>query len=167
MSVSAGKYFDKRETYYAAGAPRSNSTGQVYIFKKTKHVVVMNITLIINGEQFASNFGYEITSMDINKDGLDDLIVAAPFYYENTIGGAVYIYANLANCTMDNCKPNQKLTAGPIESRFGFSMTPLGDINKDGYNDIAIGAPYEGGGAIYIYLGSKNGLNTMYSQVII
>lgn len=69
MSVSAGKYYDGKETYYAAGAPRSNSTGQVYIFKKIFHVITMNITLIINGEQFASNFGYEITSTDINKDG--------------------------------------------------------------------------------------------------
>lgn len=66
---------------------------------------------------------------------------------------------------MDKCVPDQKLTAGPIESRFGFSIATLGDINKDGYNDVAIGAPYEGGGSIYIYLGSKNGLSTMYSQV--
>lgn len=54
---------------------------------------------------------------------------------------------------------------GPQESRFGFSLTTLGDINKDGYNDVAIGAPYEGGGAIYIYLGSSQGLSDMYSQV--
>lgn len=66
---------------------------------------------------------------------------------------------------MEDCKPDQKLTAGPIESRFGFAVSPLGDINKDGYNDVAIGAPYESGGSIYIYLGSKNGLSTMYSQV--
>lgn len=50
-------------------------------------------------------------------------------------------------------------------SRFGFSMTSLGDINRDGYTDIAIGAPYEGIGAIYIYLGSANGLITPASQV--
>lgn len=42
---------------------------------------------------------------------------------------------------------------GVAESRYGFSMTSLGDINRDGYPDVAIGAPYEGGGAIYIYLG--------------
>lgn len=47
-------------------------------------------------------------------------------------------------------------------------MTSLGDINKDGYNDIAIGAPYESDhGAVYIYLGSLTGLNTEPSQVIL
>lgn len=51
------------------------------------------------------------------------------------------------------------------ETRFGFSMTSLGDLNHDGYMDVAIGAPYEGRGAIYIYLGSDNGLIKDPSQV--
>lgn len=96
----------------------------------------------------------------------DDLIVGAPFYFNNTEGGAVYVYYNLRNCNETvACRYDLKLT-GPAESRFGFSMTALGDINRDGYTDIAIGAPYEGIGAIYIYLGSANGLITPYSQVI-
>ena len=44
-------------------------------------------------------------------------------------------------------------------------MTNLGDLNKDGYEDIAIGAPYEKKGTVYIYLGSKNGIITVPSQV--
>lgn len=49
--------------------------------------------------------------------------------------------------------------------RFGFALTNLGDLNKDGYEDIAIGAPYEKKGTVYIYLGSKNGIITIPSQV--
>lgn len=49
--------------------------------------------------------------------------------------------------------------------RFGFAIANLGDLNQDGYEDIAIGAPYEGKGTVYIYLGSKNGLITIPSQV--
>lgn len=42
----------------------------------------------------------------------------------------------------------------------------MGDLNKDGFEDIAIGAPYEEkGGAVYIYLGSANGLLKQPSQV--
>lgn len=54
-----------------------------------------------------------------------------------------------------------------IENRFGFALTNLGDLNKDGYEDIAVGAPYEGKGTVYIYLGSKNGIKQTPSQVII
>lgn len=55
------------------------------------------------------------------------------------------------------------------KARFGLSLAYLGDINKDGYDDIAVGAPYDGekgAGAVYIYLGSKNGLLSEYSQVV-
>ena len=44
-------------------------------------------------------------------------------------------------------------------------MTNLGDLNKDGYEDIAVGAPYEDSGVVYIYLGSKEGLIAEPAQV--
>ena len=52
-----------------------------------------------------------------------------------------------------------------VVCRFGFAIANLGDLNKDGYEDIAIGAPYEGKGTVYIFLGSKNGVITNPSQV--
>ena len=55
------------------------------------------------------------------------------------------------------------------KGRFGLSVASLGDINKDGFDDIAVGAPYDGPqakGAVYILLGSKNGLVTDYAQIV-
>ena len=58
-------------------------------------------------------------------------------------------------------------SSGPKgESRFGHSMTSLGDLNRDGFRDIAVGAPYDDQGSIYIFLGGPNGLNTEPSQVL-
>ena len=43
----------------------------------------------------------------------------------------------------------------------------MSTLKKDGFNDLAIGAPSdEGGRAIYIYLGSSNGIKTNAVQVI-
>lgn len=95
----------------------------------------------------------------------DDLLVGAPFYYGEGRGGAVYIYYNLRNCQAMKCKWDKVLYGKP-QSRYGFAMTSLGDINKDGYNDVAIGAPYENDhGTVYVYLGSAQGLNEEPSQV--
>lgn len=58
-----------------------------------------------------------------------------------------------------------KLT-GKFESRFGLALANLGDINKDICDDIAIGAPYEGNGVVYIYLGNPDGLSKEPSQII-
>ncbi|KAJ3645381.1 hypothetical protein Zmor_023047 [Zophobas morio] len=169
MSVTGGHFFDRTIITYVSGAPRSNLTGQVFFFNKTASVEELTITLNISGTQFGSSFGYEILAVDINQDGYDELLVAAPFYYEseNKIGGAVYYYSDLRRCNIyDGCKYKAKYT-GKEESRFGFSMTSLGDINKDGFVDVAIGAPYEeGGGAVYIYLGQKGGLSPEPSQII-
>lgn len=57
-------------------------------------------------------------------------------------------------------------------ARFGFTMASIGDINRDGYEDIAVGAPLEGHlsnsssfGSIYIFNGEKDKIRSSYSQV--
>lgn len=60
---------------------------------------------------------------------------------------------------------------GFTNSRFGFAMAAVGDINQDKFTDVAIGAPLEGFGegtsygSIYIYNGHSDGLRASPSQV--
>ncbi|XP_075237654.1 multiple edematous wings [Lycorma delicatula] len=163
MSVTAAKFFGNIMSY-AAGAPRANGTGQVVLFSKSKKMSsTMEVKLIINGEQFASSFGYEVATADVNGDKLPDLLVGAPFYFSRDTGGALYVFLNKNRCL--DCQKPTRIT-GKLESRYGFAISNLGDINNDGFEDIAVGAPYEGDGAVYVYLGSKNGLITEPSQVI-
>ncbi|XP_043273061.1 integrin alpha-PS1 isoform X2 [Venturia canescens] len=165
MSVTVGNFFG-RDLAYAAGAPRANGTGQVIILTRQHLRPDMDVTLTLDGEQFASSFGYEIAAADVNGDKITDLIISAPFYFNKAEGGAVYVYTNLCKTKKESneCKPTKLV--GREESRFGFALANLGDLNKDGFEDIAIGAPYEGKGTVYIYLGSKKGLITVPSQVI-
>jgi len=166
--VSAGNYLGPKGDLvsYAAGAPRSRGSGQVVIFTKVKKYQESELytQLILSGEQFASSYGYEMTTADLNGDGRGDLLVAAPFYYERDAGGAVYVYSTPPT-GLDVSTPYVKLTGKP-ESRFGFALCNLGDINKDRYEDVAVGAPYEGRGVVYIYLGSKHGIIAEPSQVL-
>lgn len=57
---------------------------------------------------------------------------------------------------------------GKVEdARFGSSVMCLGDIDNDGYKDIAVGAPYENDhGAVYIFNGQQQGLSKTWSQKI-
>lgn len=53
--------------------------------------------------------------------------------------------------------------------RFGLSLASLGDMNLDGYDDFAVGAPYDGPsgkGAVYIFYGAQNGPLAKASQII-
>lgn len=75
MSVTGAKFFGAPNSY-AAGAPRAHGTGQVVIFSKriiddwtSPDINILNFTLLLNGEQFGSSFGYEVASADVNGDG--------------------------------------------------------------------------------------------------
>lgn len=54
-------------------------------------------------------------------------------------------------------------------SRFGSALAKVGDVNKDGNEDVAIGSPYEAAaGAVYIYFGEKHATHVLrdeYAQV--
>lgn len=68
MSVTTGRFFNGKQSF-VGGAPRSNGTGQVVFFSKKRNDVVFEVQLILNGDRFASSFGYSLTSVDINSDG--------------------------------------------------------------------------------------------------
>lgn len=106
----------------------------------------------------------------INENDYDrkpDLVVGAPFYVdEKDSGGAAYVYLN--NHGFRKNHPYVRLS-GPRESRFGIALSTSGDLNKDGFEDLAVGAPYadEGYGSVYIFLGSKDGIIKDPTQVML
>ena len=82
--------------------------------------------------------------------------------YLSRKGGAVYIYDRLAS---KETTPSRTLY-GESDSRFGFALSSVGDINLDGFEDLAIGAPYQDHGVVFLYHGSKDGIGAEPSQVI-
>ena len=153
-----------------SGGPRANDKGAVVIFSKnqTAEGVRLDAKEILHGPKFASSFGYDVKVFDVTGDERDDLIVGAPQYYDREAkhGGAVFIYVN-KGLTKIGPKPTITLY-GKLDSSFGNSIAILGDINMDGINDIAIGAPGadDGVGSTYIYHGNSNGVDRDPTQVL-
>ena len=96
-----------------------------------------------------SRFGSSIAKIgDIHKDGLEDFAVGAPGFDEGK--GAVIIFHG---CTDFNFEHYQRIRAEdfnfPAKSGFGYSLSKeLSDIDSNGYNDLAIGAPFNGSAVI-------------------
>ncbi len=120
--------------------------------------------LIIYGELSYYEFGSSISSADINNDGYDDLIVGARSYKDNwsPYNGFAYIYLGSAS----GISPvyDTKLTGEAQRDIFGNEVKGIGDVNGDGFNDIAIGGKHfdwSNRGRMYIFHGSANGIPSM------
>ena len=169
MAVTSGNFLPTSRNCgeylsYAVGAPRSNGTGQVVIFVKC-HSELLKVQLVLSGDNFASQFGYALTTADVDNDGLADLFVAAPFYHADQAGGAVYYYRNSPDGLDPGVRP-LVLKGRRSESRFGFALSSAGDVNNDGFEDLVVGAPYDNNGAVFLFQGSANGIRTKPSQII-
>ncbi|XP_028605447.2 integrin alpha-6 isoform X2 [Podarcis muralis] len=167
FSLDSGKGITSQdELTFVSGAPRANHSGAVVLLKKDTVIQrALSPEHTFEGEGLASSFGYDVAVVDLNRDGWQDIVVGAPQYFdrEGEIGGAVYIYINQEG-KWEGVKP-VRLT-GPADSMFGIAVENIGDINQDGFEDIAVGAPYDDSGKVYIYHGSKDGINTKPAQIL-
>ncbi|XP_052426948.1 integrin alpha-3b [Carassius gibelio] len=157
------KLLDRSDYTVVTGAPRDNFKGSVILAKKQD--LVLNPVTTIPGEQIGSYFGSCLAVTDLNNDDWKDLIVGAPFYFDRykEEGGAVYIFMNENGFFQEKASLVLK---GQKGSGFGFAVAAVGDVNQDGFQDFAVGAPFHDSGKVYLWMGSKSGISKEPSQVI-
>ncbi|KAK2509595.1 hypothetical protein MC885_001386, partial [Smutsia gigantea] len=149
----------------AAGAPRYQHVGQVLLFQEPNHRGPWSLVQKINGSQIGSYFGGELCSIDMNQDGETVLLlIGAPLFYGEQRGGRVFIYQR-KQLGFEVVSELQGDPGYPL-GRFGAAITALADINGDRLMDVAVGAPLEEQGAVYIFNGQHGGLSPRPSQRI-
>ncbi|XP_074126197.1 integrin alpha-7 isoform X5 [Sminthopsis crassicaudata] len=165
FSIDSGKGLMRAdELSFVAGAPRANHTGAVVILRRDSASRLVP-EAVLPGDRLTSGFGYSLAVADLNNDGWADLVVGAPYFFERQkeLGGAVYVYVNQAG-HWAGVSPLRLF--GSPGSMFGVSVVILGDINQDGFPDIAVGAPFDGQGKVFIYHGSSLGVVPKPAQVL-
>ncbi|XP_072269523.1 integrin alpha-8 [Pyxicephalus adspersus] len=168
-SVAVGEFNGDSEQELVAGVPKGDQNfGYVSIIDSAQMIYIYNFT----GDQMASYFGYTVAVSDVNSDGFDDVLVGAPLFMDREFEsnpkevGQVYLYLQEGPLTF---KVAQVLKGTEVFGRFGSSIANLGDLNQEGFNDVAISSPFGGEdrkGRVFIYNGNKNGLNKDPSQVL-
>ncbi|XP_077175658.1 integrin alpha-4 isoform X1 [Paroedura picta] len=164
-AVGAGHFLSPNSVEIVGGAPQQEQTGKAYIFQMETNLPILTE---LEGKKLGSYFGAAVCAVDLNGDGFSDLLVGAPMHSKVREEGKVYVYINSGSesemIELDIVLAGSDLYA----ARFGESIANLGDIDNDGFEDVAIGAPQENDleGAVYIYNGREDGISPTFSQRI-
>jgi len=149
------------------GAPkytvRFDKEGAAFVFLGAASGMPAEPVWTAAGGLKGSAFGSAVACAgDVNADGFDDVIVGAHRYNGGEPGeGAAFLYLGgedgLASEPAWSFQPDLK------DTQFGYAVSGGGDLNKDGFADVVVGANWyadsgNNQGAVYVFHGDKDGL---------
>ncbi len=145
------------------GAPHHTVSGVekgkafVYLGSSTGLSTTPDVTL--TGGVADGQFGASVDiAGDVDGDGYDDVVVGRPF----GSGGAVQLFLGDASGPSTAADETWSGTDASGDGRFGLSVAGIGDVNDDGYDDIAVGEPwYDDGSATVTWSDPVNQLGVI------
>jgi hypothetical protein len=138
-------------------------------------------TLMISGGATLDGVGYAVAALgDVNGDGFEDIAVTAPYADASaslTDSGKVYVvfgksdYQNINLAQIENGLGGFVIKGSQAGDLAGMSVAAAGDINGDGWSDIAVGVPYadktpsDNAGKTFVVYGKADGAAVSLSDV--
>ena len=139
----------------APGAPYGDRNGYVYFIKGRSNFLASSgiagrAWATLSGDNNGDELGYTVASGDLNGDGIDEVLLSAPFYDGSSMtdSGAVYLFEHTTLATLSgsmdvsSASPDATLKGVDDGGYFGLTLAVGGDLDGDGYGDVLIGAPY-------------------------
>ncbi len=172
--ASAGDVDGDYDADVLVGAPASgefaSNAGKAYLFRGVPSGFSTTAAWTRLGTEIGASMGGAMSGAgDVNGDGYGDVIVSASFTDVGAVNdGKVELF--LGDAAGLTTTPSWTSALGQANSLYGFTVAGLGDVNGDGYSDVAIGSSYydetvTDEGAVFVYLGQSGavGLETTAS----
>lgn len=156
---------------FAVGAPEEESgqpnEGLVHVYLGSPSGPAPTADALLQPDAAQARFGMAVDSAgDVNGDGFDDVVVGAQWYEtkEGTEGGA-WVFLGSASGVITPAVWSVEATSS---EELGTRVAGLGDVDGDGFADIAVSAPrlnttQSRAGAVFVYRGGPSGPATTAS----
>ena len=126
-----------------------NSYGRVYVYFGTASGPASSPAYTVTGSAGHSYKGRMVGDGDFNGDGFRDWVLPEDGSVEITVR-----YGGLGAMP-----PTSSITLNHSGTNWGTALGPLGDINGDGFTDLAVADHSRS--SVYIFLGGPGGLTTV------
>jgi hypothetical protein len=148
------------------GAPRFDNgqvdEGRAFLYVGSSSGLSLSPTWTAESNQAGSSFGGAVASAgDVNGNGFSDIVIGAPMFSNGQTGeGRALIY--LGGAGGPAATPAWTAESNQAGSLYGAAVGTAGDVNGDGFSDVAIGAQgfdttAPNAGRAFVYHGSSSG----------
>ncbi|MFO0648280.1 MAG: FG-GAP-like repeat-containing protein [Polyangiales bacterium] len=147
-------------------AMTDTATGKVYLYLGSATGLPTTASTVLAGpDGTLADFGVSIASAgDVNGDGYGDVLVGADRV--GSFAGRVYVFHGGAT-GLSTTPATRFAGVSGTDTNLGASVVAAGDVNRDGYGDVALFSGNAAtGGRVRVFLGSATGLSTTAATVI-
>jgi hypothetical protein len=142
----------------APNYPGASGTGKVFVYLGQSNFGLATATYWEKeGDSPAAHFGEAVQGVgDLNGDAYGEIAVSAPgqTQAQNDLG-VVSVYLGGPNGL--RTQAGWSFVGEQDNAHFGISLRGMGDVNRDGINDLLVGATgYNGKGKVYLFYGGDS-----------
>lgn len=137
--------------------------GAAFVFYGSSTGILSTAATVLEANQAGAQFGFSVAGAgDVNGDGFSDVVVGAPKYSHGEVEeGAAFVYYGSGSGLSQSSVTI--LESGQDNANGGYSVSTGGDVNRDGFSDVLVGAPFydmgeDNEGVIFVFNGSGSGV---------
>ncbi len=161
--------------YDAPGATESGGAGLWYGGGTTASETFSAADVFFSGNYEDQGTGRSVAGAgDVDGDGYADFLVGAPDNSVTSVAeGSVWlVYGPPSSTALDPSTADAAVNGAAVQDAFGWSLAGLGDVDGDGGDDFAVGAPYvdaagTNSGAVYVFTTAPSGTVSASSADVI